>query len=324
MAKHTDKLPDIDSSKDYVSIRVSTLRGDQKINFNAYLKINEKWILYIRNGDSFEGSRLERLKAKKLKKMYILNDDETSYRDYMQKNIEMAFDDKSGKDIKTRSEIIQGATQSQTEEVFDKPENAAAYSQVKDSASKYVDFLINNSDAVKSVISITNDEQNIAHHGVTVSTLAVELAQRLKLFEPEKIQLLALGALLHDYGHHGTSLNLSRPIKEFNNTELATYLKHPQLGAEKVKDQRHFDSAVINIIHQHEEKINGTGPLGYGENKIDPLALVVSAANSVDRILTFEKTPLDQLSKRLMLDEMGKYPLNYIQTLVEIINQIKA
>lgn len=41
--------------------------------------------------------------------MYILTEDENKYRDYMQKNIEMAYDDKSGKDIKTRPEIIQGA-----------------------------------------------------------------------------------------------------------------------------------------------------------------------------------------------------------------------
>ena len=51
---------------DYVSIRVSTLRGDQKIDFNAYIKINEKMVLYLRRGDSFEGERLLRLKEKKL------------------------------------------------------------------------------------------------------------------------------------------------------------------------------------------------------------------------------------------------------------------
>ena len=58
---------------DYVSIRVSTLRGDQKIEFNAYLKINEKMVLYLRQGDSFEGDRLKRLKEKKLRKRLLQN-----------------------------------------------------------------------------------------------------------------------------------------------------------------------------------------------------------------------------------------------------------
>src|SRR6478735_8764937 len=117
---------------DYVSIRVSTLRGDQKIDFNAYIKINDKMILYLRRGDSFEGERLKRLKDKKLRKMYILTDEETHYRSYLQKNIDVAYDDKSGKDMQTRAEIIQGAQQSNTEEVFENPENAESYNYAKD------------------------------------------------------------------------------------------------------------------------------------------------------------------------------------------------
>ena len=57
-------------AKDFVPIRVSTLRGDLKINFDAYVKVNEKHILYLRKGDSFEGSRLKRLKDKKVRKMW--------------------------------------------------------------------------------------------------------------------------------------------------------------------------------------------------------------------------------------------------------------
>ena len=49
----------------YISFSVSTLRGDQKIDFNAYVRINEKYVLYVRRGDSFEGSRLLKLKEKK-------------------------------------------------------------------------------------------------------------------------------------------------------------------------------------------------------------------------------------------------------------------
>ena len=53
----------------YVPIRVSVLRGDQKIGFDAFLEVNSKYILYLRKGDSFEGARLDRLKEKKVKKI---------------------------------------------------------------------------------------------------------------------------------------------------------------------------------------------------------------------------------------------------------------
>jgi len=311
-------------ANEYVSIRVSTLRGDQKIDFNAYVKIDEKHILYLRNGDSFEGPRLDRLKSKKLKKMYILNDDEQKYISYMQKNIDMAYDDLSGKDIKTRSEIIQGVQQNNTEEVFENPENQAAYSVAKEAAGKYVDFLIKNTDAVKSIVNVPNVDQNIAHHGVTVSTLAVALAEKLNLFDQKQKQLLALGALLHDYGHFESTINIARPLKDFSKEEYETYRKHSTIGAQKVQDKKHFDTAVINIIHQHEEKCDGTGPLAYVEKNIDPMALVVGAANAVDRLMTFEGNSIDQVIKKLMVEEVGKFPLQYIQTLGEILKQVKA
>lgn len=306
-------------ANDYVSIRVSTLRGDQKIDFDAYLKIDEKWILYLRQGDSFQGGRLDRLKAKKLKKMYILTSDEDKYRNYMQRNIAIAYDDKSGKDIATRSEIIHGAQQNNAEEVFESPENPEAYRAAKEASAKYVDFLMNNNEALKAIVSLPNLDQSIAHHGVTVSTLAVALAEQLKLFDEKQRQLLALGGLLHDFGHYDSTLNLARPLKEFTKDELEIYKKHPLEGAEKVKDKNHMDLAITTIIHQHEEKCDGSGPLGYLQKQIDPMALVISSANTVDRMMTYEGISREQVVKKLMLDEMGKFPLEYIQTLGSIL-----
>jgi transcriptional regulator of heat shock response len=164
---------------DYISIRVSTLRGDQKINFDTFVKINDKMILYLRKGDSFEGLRLKRLKEKKLKKMFIQPNDEGYYREYMQRNIEMAYDHKSSKDLQTRAEIVQGEQQAKTEEVFENPDDVESYLSAKDSASKYVQFLLTNNDSVKAIMSIDNTDKSLSHHGVTVSTLSLALAQKL-------------------------------------------------------------------------------------------------------------------------------------------------
>lgn len=304
---------------DYVSIRVSTLRGDQKIDFNAYIKINEKMILYLRRGDSFEGDRLQRLKEKKLKKMFILTDEEVSYRNYLQKNIEIAYDNNSNKDIGTRAEIIQGAQQSNAEEVFENPENVESYNYAKDAAGKYVNFIMSNAQALNTVMNLENTDKNIAHHGVTVSTLAIALAQKLGMNDPKKTQLLTLGALLHDYGHYNTNINLVQPLDKMTGEDLVNWKRHPQAGAEKVQDKKHFDQAVINIIAQHEETSNGTGPLGLREKDTDPLAVIVSSANAMDRLITFEGVPKAEAAKKLMIEHVGKHPLQHLQFLNDII-----
>ncbi|MGE5087232.1 MAG: HD-GYP domain-containing protein [Bacillota bacterium] len=307
---------------DYVSIRVSTLRGDQKIDFNAYLKINDKMILYLRRGDSFEGERLKRLKEKKLRKMYIITDEENSYRSYLQKNIDTAYDNKSGKDIQTRAEIIQGSQQSHTEEVFENPEDVESYNYAKDAAGKYVNFILSNAQALSAIMKIENSDKNIAHHGVTVSTLAIALAQRLGITDPKKTQLLTLGALLHDYGHYNSPLNLSQELAKMNDADLAMWKRHPSEGARKVQDKKHFDQTVINIIAQHEETINGTGPLGLREKDLDPLSIIVGSSNAIDRLITFEGVPQADAAKKMMLAQVGNHPLQHIQFLSEILKGV--
>ncbi|WP_347358837.1 HD domain-containing phosphohydrolase [Bdellovibrio sp.] len=304
---------------DYVSIRVSTLRGDQKIDFNAYVKINDKMVLYLRRGDSFEGDRLKRLKDKKLRKMYILTDEENNYRSYLQRNIETAYDGTGNKDIQTRADIIQGSQQSNTEEVFENPDNVATYNDAKDAAGKYVNFLLTNAQAMSAVLNIDNTDKTISHHGVTVATLSIALAQKLGITDPKKTQLLTLGALLHDYGHHNSSLNLSQPLAQMSAADTAVWKKHPEEGAQKVQDKKHFDQTVINIIGQHEETINGSGPKGMREKEMDPLAVLVSSANAMDRLITFEGVPKNEAAKKMMIEHVGKHPLNHLQFLNDIL-----
>lgn len=302
----------------YVPFRVSTLRGDQKIDFNAYVRINEKYVLYVRKGDSFEGNRLTKLKEKKLKQLFLKPEEENLYRQYLERNIDMAYDKNSGKSITNRAEIIQGSQQSGAEEVFENPVSAVAYNSAKQNMEKFVTFLQTENEAFQSMMNIDNVDQNIAHHGVTVATFSTMLMQKIK-FDPKQINLVALGALLHDFDHHNNGLQINRPLSQFSAPDLAKYKLHPQRGADTVKDKRHFDPLVLKIILQHEECIDGSGfPKKLKEKDIEPGAVIVGVANALDRLITFEGVPKQQAPKELMIKRIGNYPLEYIKLLGEI------
>jgi len=304
----------------HIPIRVSTLRGDQQIDFDAFVKINEKQVLYCRKGDSFEGARLSRLREKKLKKMFILEAEESLYRKYLERNIDMAFDKNSGKTLDVRSEIVQGATQAKTEEVMESADNATVYNDAKANVLRFVEFLTHEDKAIAHILRMENADQNIAHHGVSVSTLAVGLASRLGLKDTKQIQLLSLGALLHDFEHYHSGLNVTKPLDQFSKEELEKYKKHPQSGVERVQDKKHFDPQVLSIIAQHEEIIDGTGfPQGLKESKIDPMAILVGSANRIDRMLTFERVKREELPLQLMMKYTGVHPLEHLKILTDLI-----
>jgi putative nucleotidyltransferase with HDIG domain len=303
----------------YISVRVSTLRGDQKIGFNAYVKINDKMILYLRQGDSFEGPRLKKLKEKKLRQMFILKEEEEKYLNYLKTNLESAYDSKTKVDLTQRAEIIQGSQQSNVETVFENAQDAGSYNKAKEEAGKYVEFILNTTGAANSLLNIENTDQSLAHHGVAVSTLSVALAKRLGLADEKRVQLMALGALLHDYGHNLNPIDLGMPLTAMTPENLKIWKDHPRVGAENVRNTKHFDPVVMNIILQHEEKCNGSGPLGMIEKNQDPLATIVASANTVDRLLSFEKVAKADIPKRLTIDYTGCHPLAHIQNLNEMI-----
>ncbi len=307
----------------YISIRVSTLRGDQKINFDTYIKINEKMILYLRRGDSFEGTRLSRLKEKKLKKMFIQPDDEGHYREYLQRNIEMAFDPNSKATLQSRAEIAQGQQECQAEDVFENPDDAEAYLQAKDATGKYVQFLVSNNEAVKSVLNMDNSDKSITHHGVSVATLSVRLAQELGYEDPKQMQILALGATLHDFGHFNSPIYPRKKVADMTPDELTLYKTHPMEGARKIQSIKHFDPKIVHIMAEHEECLDGSGyPRGLIEGQIDPLSLIVGVCNAFDRMITFEGLPRDEACKKLMTAHVGKYPLDHIQKVIEIVKSL--
>ena len=307
---------------DYISIRVSTLRGDQKISFNTYIKINEKMVLYLKKGDSFEGDRLKKLKDKKLRKMFIVTDEEVQYIDYLDKNINIAYDNNSGKDIQTRAEIIHGDQQSKTEELFEDLNNIKSYDMAKSGASKYVDFILTNTDALRSIMNMHNIDQNIdqkiAHHGIAVATLAIVLADKLGITDKKQTELLSLGGLLHDCGHFESTIDYTKPRLQMRPAELSYYLTHPRVGSEKVSDKKHFDQTITNIILQHEECIDGSGPEKLTEAQTDPLAVLIASANALDRLISYQGVAKRDAAQMLIKDSARAHPSQHLQILEEI------
>ncbi|MCM2281235.1 MAG: HD domain-containing protein [Bdellovibrionaceae bacterium] len=302
-------------------IRISLLRGDQKTGFDVYVEIGGKHILYLRKGDSFEAGRLNRLKEKKIKKMFIRQEDEENYRNYLARNIEMGFDKNSGQSLENRSQIVQGVQQSAAEEVFENPTDQGAYSSAKSSSERFAEFLMKEDKAIHHLLALENTDQSLAHHGVTVASLAVEIAKTTGFTDTKGINFISLGGLLHDVGHHMSGLNIARPLSELSADEMKIYREHPAKAATTLKDLKHVDKQVALIIMEHEENIAGTGfPQKLTEKKIDPLSLFVQTANAVDRKMTFEKTPAAEIIKMLFTPAfLGRHPLPHLNAIKTIL-----
>lgn len=306
----------------YIPIRVSTLRGDAEIPFNAYVQVAGKQILMCRQGDSFEGPRLERLKGKKLVKMFVPEEQAAAYHRYITENITRAYENKS-QNLEYRTQIIHGALQAAAEELMEDPSNQASYAVAIEGARRFNKFLREEPMAIKPIIGFPNVDYSVAHHGVTVATLSLAVADEMKFTEsrPMQMETLATGCMIHDIEHNFNHINLSIPPEKLTGAEKIRYESHGIAGFERLKDFHFYDPMVRDVIRYHEEKIDGTGPMKLKLKNTDPLVVIAAAANAFDHYFTYEKLDVKDALKRMLIDKMGLVDLDTMKALQEVLKK---
>ena len=311
-------------AEEYSAIRVATLRGDMKIPFDVYIKVAGKYILYCRSGDSFEGIRLQRLRAKRLRKMWVKKADEVAYEQYLEANIDSAYANKPPKTMDIRAEVIQGLQQAISEDYMDDPLDEFTYKHLRSSVQRFSEFLEREPAAIKALLKIPNTDQSISQHGVTVAALAVALTIENGLRDGTQMHLFAMGCLLHDMEHLHTGLDVGRPIKDLSAEELVTYKEHPIAGGRRLQSVTFMDQIVFNVITQHEEKMDGSGfPKGLREREMDSLIMIAGLANAYDRLVTFNGMEPKDALKELLIKNLGLYPLPFIQSLQNLLKRLQ-
>ncbi len=300
----------------YVPIRVSTLRGDKPIPFDAYVRVAGKFILFCREGDSFENSRLDRLKGKKINRMYIISEQEPAYKSYMSENVRSAYANASKHDIDIRAQIIQGVLQGAAEDLMEDLSNDANYNVLMSAAKQFQSFVMTEEQALKALMKIQNTDSNIAAHGLNVASLSIGIAEEMKIFkEPSDMGPMIVGALLHDLEHSTNNLDRAYPAKKLPHNEYLIFSRHARDGAAKVREHYFYHPLIPKIIEQHEELLDGSGLNKTRERDIEIIPMIVATANAYDHYLHYEGMDTKEALRAILLEKMGQLSLDTMKAL---------
>jgi putative nucleotidyltransferase with HDIG domain len=120
-----------------------------------------------------------------------------------------------------------------------------------------------------------------AGHSERVSALSLQIGQQMQLSETE-LDVLKLGALLHDIGKIGISDAVLRKPAQLTPAEFEQIKRHPALGA-RILQQVPFLAPHISIVELHHERPDGQGyPFGLSGNDIPLAARIVHVADAFD------------------------------------------
>lgn len=300
----------------YVPIRVSTLRGDKPITFDAYVRVAGKFILFCREGDSFENARLDRLKGKKLNRMYILNEHEAAYKTYMTENIRNAWTAAAKQNIDARAQIIQGVLQGAAEDLMEDLSNDANYNVLMSAAKQFQNFVVTEEQALKALMKIQNEDNNVAAHGLNVASLSIGIAEEMKIFkEPADMGAMIVGALLHDVEHAKNNLDRTYPAKKLPPNEYAIFSKHARDGAAKIREHDFYHPMISKIVEQHEELLDGSGLNNTKERDMEIIPMIVATANAYDHYLHYEGMDTKEALRAILMERMGQLSLDTMKAL---------
>jgi putative nucleotidyltransferase with HDIG domain len=122
-----------------------------------------------------------------------------------------------------------------------------------------------------------------AGHSERVSVIAVAIGQRLGLAEAD-VDVLRLGALLHDIGKIGVPDDVLRKPGALTAEEFDAIKRHPAMGARILRTVP-FLAPHLPIVELHHERPDGKGyPYGLHAEEIPVLARIVHVADAFDAI----------------------------------------
>ncbi len=138
---------------------------------------------------------------------------------------------------------------------------------------------------IKTIRSLINaievTDSFTAGHSERVTLISVCLGKLLHL-SSEELQILQIGAMLHDLGKIGKISTIVSKHSRVSPLEYNKIKDHPHHGA-RILAPLDLPQAVHDIILQHHEWVNGSGyPNGLKADQISFLAKIVSVADSYD------------------------------------------
>ena len=138
--------------------------------------------------------------------------------------------------------------------------------------------------AVPLVTGVATSKGSYPGHSLAVANLSRAVGVELVLGE-EALEVLALGALLHDVGKLGVAAAILEKPDPLTEEEWKVIKRHPEIGARMIEPLESL-SGAIPVIRHHHERPDGSGyPDGLEGDEIPLGARIVAATDAYDAMV---------------------------------------
>lgn len=305
--------------QDYLPLHIESVLPERPLSFDLFIFFKETYLCYTPKGQPLSTDKLNKLREQTIAKFFVNKSDVDNVYLTLDRSLkEVVMSNSFPADEKVI--FTQGAAKTAFEN-YQLEDTEKNFKLTKKAANSLRQVIQQNPMALKKLFGQKSREADrIIQHSLNVCGLCTKLGEKLKLKEDE-LEDLATAALIHDIGltrlsKDERSLFVKSP-STFSPDDKRTYNTHCRESILLMDDKDYITKRVQNLVMNHEENNQGTGPNKL--KKLDKLTEILSMVNAYDKkIVTENKTPLEAI-KAFTIDEIGNYDLNLIAKFKELL-----
>lgn len=154
----------------------------------------------------------------------------------------------------------------------------------KQAVSQIVHSIIRNPDALVCLNQLKKKDEYTATHSLRVCVLALVFGRHLD-FSVEQLNVLGIGALLHDIGKMRVPNEILNKPGRLTNEEFELMKTHVPHGVEILQKSKGILAASIDVARSHHERYDGSGyAIGSRADKIGLFGQIGAIADFYDAI----------------------------------------
>ena len=305
---------------EFTPLRITTVKPLRDLTFDLYIHFKEQYLCYAKRGEQLSEDKFLKLKAQKIAKFFITEDDESNYQNFLDALLDETLSNPKV-DVDSKVIMAEGAAESAIERMQKDPGSESAYRATEKAAKSMRQVILNNPDALKKIFGKKAEKnEEIIKHSLNVCALSVKLAEILRCTEQE-MDDIGTAALINYIGLTNKNKKnkelFHKPKKLLSNDDKRVYYMHTKDAASLLKDKAYVTPAILELVVNHEEVQSGLGP-----NKKKKLSLseeILSLVNNYDKRTITNKTSPAQTLKDMMIDELGNYELKLLNEFKKVL-----
>lgn len=309
-------------SQEYMAIYLDSLRVDSVLDFDLFIKVNRRLVLYRSADLPFTDSTREKLLENHVDRLFITDESKEKYQIYIEQNLGKILTDPQVREEKKASILYETST-NLVKEVLSNPTYGENIRRSKNLVSDTVNYILSGREAFHNLLKITSYDYYTYTHSVNVSTFSVALAQQMGYSDKNFLHELGIGALLHDIGKSKISDRILNKRSALNPIEFEIMKKHPKWGIEMLIDTDEIPAASYYPILQHHERGDRTGyPSALCLDDMHIYSKIVAIADSFDAMTTervYQKAMDTYPSLKVMFSFRDAYDFEALTAFVQLM-----